>query len=215
MNDYQTQLLTWAAGQSQSAAIILFVVGTAYTLQGFRFARLMIAIVLGIVGFAFGRAWADANGANAELFSLVSAVVTGALALASVRTGLLMGSVITFGLAMQFLGMQFGLPPTGLLVLFGFGAIVGALVYFLHPRVLPRLLTTMQGSVMMLLGFVGGAGSFLPRLAETMIDTAAGMPFAVPMLLGMLCVMGYCYQTNLEEGDIQTGSGRSCGRVRA
>lgn len=214
MNDYQTQLLTWAANQSQSAAIIMFAVGTVYTLQGFRFARLMIAIVLGIIGFAFGRAWADANGANPEVFSLISAAVMGALALASVCSGLLIGSVITFGLAMQFLGMQFGLPPTGLLVLFCFGAVVGALIYFLHARVLPRLLTTMQGSVMMLLGFVGAAGSFLPRLADTMIDTAAGMPFAVPMLLGMLCVMGYCYQTNLEDGDIQTGSSRGFKRVQ-
>jgi hypothetical protein len=215
MHDYQTQLLTWAAGQPQSAAMILFVVGTAYTLQGFRFARIMIAIVLGVVGYAFGRGWTAANGMEEILLPLIFAAVPGALALLAFRLGLLMASLTTFALAVQFIGMQLGLAPIGLLVCLGFGAIVGALAYFLHRRVLPRLLTTMQGSVMMLLGFVGSAGSLLPRLADTMISTAADMPFAVPMLLGMLCVMGYCYQANLEDGDIQTGSGRGWNEAQA
>ena len=64
------------------------------------------------------------------------------------------------------------------------------------------VMTTLQGTVLMIVGFVGAASELAPSVGLTFRDWADGQSLLVPILLLMLFVTAYSYQSSAQRGDI-------------
>ena len=73
---------------------------------------------------------------------------------------------------------------------------------------LPIVVTILQGAGLLVVGFVGVTCELVPSLGLTFVEWADRLPLMVPVLMVMLCVLGYSVQYNAFNGDISSG-GRS------
>ncbi len=64
------------------------------------------------------------------------------------------------------------------------------------------VLTTLQGTVLMIIGFVGAAGELVPSVGSTFREWADAQSLMVPFLVLMLFVTGYSYQSSAQRGCI-------------
>ena len=92
-----------------------------------------------------------------------------------------------------------------MMVMGGIGLFLGFALSYGGSRSLPILVTTRQGAMILMLGFVGLADLFAPTFAETFVRWS-GHWMIVPTLLGMLVVLGYSVQANAQQGDIRAGT---------
>lgn len=204
MHDFQSLIFRAASHWSAVAGLVLLALGLLCTLQGFRFARLLLTIACVGGGFVLGGIAAGLTGLP-PIVALISAAGLGILALKRYRVGLALASMFTFGALAQYLGVQLGLRPNIVLVAAGVGAAVGLSMTWVCHRPLPVILTTLQGAGLLIVGFVGLTNALAPSLGLTFIDWAANTRLMVPALMLMLCVLGYSVQANAQQGDLEAG----------
>lgn len=206
MLDYQAYVLQQAAFWPLSSSLVMFAVGMLYGLQGFRFARLLMALTCGAAGFVLGGIVAHLVGVPPVAGGTTLAGLLGAVALMNLRVGVTVSSTLTLGLLGNYLAIRMGTLPPVPVVAGGVGAVIGLTLAWGGQRTLPILITTVQGAALMVVGFVGVAAALAPSFAGTFVEWANELSPLVPVLITMLVVVGYSIQANLQQGDIRTGS---------
>jgi hypothetical protein len=202
--DFQSLIFREASNWSAGTSLAVFFVGLLYTLQGFRFARILLPVAAGGGGLVIGAIVAGILGLSATS-SFLSAAVFGVVALLYFRFGLVASSAFTFGVLAQYLGRQCGLTPDMSIVVGLVGFVLGIGMFWLYRLHLPMIVTILIGSGLLVTGFVGIAMGLAPSLGGTFIDWAERLPLLVPVLLIMLWTLGYSVQGNARQGEMQTG----------
>lgn len=207
MHDFQSLIFRSAGRWSEATSLAVFAIGLLYALQGFRFARFLLPLVCAGGGLALGAvlaAVADLPGAVAILVAAVLLIV----ALLRFRVALMLSSAFTFGAVAQYLAVQLGMRPHMSLITGGIGFAVGFTLVYVCRRTLPIIVTIIQGAGLLVVGFVGLSTGLVPSLGLTFVDWSGRLPLMVPVLMVMLCTLGYTVQINAYQGDIESG-GRS------
>jgi hypothetical protein len=206
--DFQSVLLRWAQEQSAVTSLVAAAAGLLLALQGFRFARTIIALTSAGAGLLTGAFGAQLGHLEPFLPAAAGASVFGLIGLLRYRVGLGIASSLVFGLLTNYLCYQLGLWPNGSIVPFSSGAVGGFIVCALGRRSLPIILSTLEGGALLIAGFVGLCSAALPSLGATFVSTADRVALMVPTLLLMLFVTGYSIQLNARQGDVRAGGGR-------
>jgi hypothetical protein len=204
--DYQQYALQTATSWPVSTSLALFATGILFGLQGFRFARFLMAANCAVVGFIGGGITSQIVGYPPVIGGFAIAIAAGALSLTRIRVGVTVSATVTFALAGHYLAVRFGLLSPAPLIGAAMGALIGLALAWGEQRSLPILVTTLQGAGLMVIGFVGIAASLAPSLAGTFVAFAHDISLFVPVLLTMLIALGYSVQANLQQGDIRSGS---------
>jgi len=85
------------------------------------------------------------------------------------------------------------------------GLVIGCGAPYAFGRCAPIILTSIQGGMLMIIGFVGTTSQLAPSLASTFVEWTGELSFMGPLLLTMAVVTGYSVQANMQQGDISTG----------
>ncbi|RMF81901.1 MAG: hypothetical protein D6744_06605 [Planctomycetota bacterium] len=205
MYDFQAMLFRSAATWSAATSSFVFLLGMLYCLQGFRFARFLLALTCGGSGFVLGMVGGKIAGIDPLVAGGACALGLGVVSLQKLRAGVVISSIITFAAVFQYLAVRVGVYPDYTLISGAFGALVGAAVPFMFRRSMPVVLTTLQGGLIAIVGFVGLASRLAPALAETFISWSHHVSLMVPALYAMLVTLGVSVQANARQGDLQSG----------
>ena len=204
MYDFQSLIFRSASRWSEATALVVLGVGLLYTLQGFRFARFLLAVSCACGGLVLGRiltALADLP----PIVPVIAAAALGVFALMRHRVALALASAFTLGALAQYLAVQLGFRTYMVWVIAGVGLPVGFSLIRVCRRTLPILVTIVPGSGLLVVGFVGLTNALVPSLGLTFLDWAESFPPMVPGFMLMLCILGYSVQANALHGDIESG----------
>jgi hypothetical protein len=196
---YQSLIFHWAEQQDVFTGLVLLGLGACYTLQGFRFARVLMGLASAVMAVAFLGAWTDA------WIALLAGVAVGLLAVAAGGLGLIIASTLTFAAMGYYLAAQIGLPIEAVAAAALVGGLAGVVAPRFYRRTLPLILTSLHGSAVLIISFVCLAGACLPSMAETFISWSASISFMAPTALLLFVVTGLSVQLNARQGDIETG----------
>lgn len=208
MIDLQAMVLDGALRCPDSVALVILIAGMLYLTQGFRFARFLLAATAASGGYVLGAGAANSFGLPADIVALTFAGILGLLAVSKLMYGTIISAVLIWALIGHWIAVKFGLPPSWLSGAVGVGGFIGGSLFWVARRLLPLLLTTLQGAAMVIVGFVGVAKTVAPSLAFTFTDWANNGFFLISLLMTMLTVLGVSLQSTAKEGDIRSGGGR-------
>lgn len=206
MTDYQHILFRWAAIQGDLTSFILFCAGAFCAFYGFRFLRVILATFCGALGCFVGYYNADAIHLAPLPVSYGLGLILGIGALSRRETGIALAGAATFTALGAYLAHQLAVDPIVGFTMEGVGAAAGFFLVFTSRRVLPLIITSLIGTSLMLIGFVGLATSLLPSLGATFRSWANDHALLVPGLLCMLIATAYSVQSRSMQGDIRTGA---------
>lgn len=204
--DWQSQVFRWAARQPGGTGVVLLACGLLYAFFGFRFARFLLALACGGIGAVGGWVGARLLGLppGAGALGLGLALLLGGLRFAQGALALVSACTLA-GLGHYLLG-QLGLDPLARWAAATVGGGLGLGLAWLNRREMPLVLTTLQGTALLIVGFVALSNALLPSLGVTFLRWSAERVLLVPFLFGMLCVTAYSCQTNMRQGDIRSGA---------
>ena len=202
----QYRILKDALHWEPATALALFAIGTLYAMQGFRFARFLFAVSAAVAGFAVAAVIAAATETPPIVPGLAAGAVLGIVALLRLSVGVTFGAIVTFGFYGVYFAERMGFSQPNVITCAVAGLFLGAALAWGGQRSLPILISTMQGAVLMVLGFVGVAHILAADFATTFVAWSSRFGLVVPLLMTMLIVMGYSVQANAQQGDLRNGS---------
>jgi len=202
--DFQSLIFRAASHWSEATALVVLGLGLLYTLQGFRFARFLVAVSCAGGGLAVGGILGKLAGFPV-VSAAVGAAVLGLLALIRYRLGLALASAFTIGALGPYIGVQLGVKPNMVPVVTAAAFSAGYSLIWVCRRTLPIVVTIIQGAGLLVVGFVGLTCALAPSLGLTFVDWANNIPVMVPGLMLMLCALGYSVQANAHQGDMESG----------
>jgi len=209
MLDMQGLILNWALRQPGTAALSLLMVGLLFTLQGFRFAGMLLPVTCAIGGFAIGTVGAVMLQFDEPIMAAaVCAGMFGLSALMNFRIGLMIASMFAFAILGQFFCERLGAHPSTMLTATAIFGVIGLCMRWVCLRPLPIIVTSILGALVLTVGFVAGAAQIAPALAGTFVYYAERWSLVTPLFLLMLFVLGYSVQANAQQGDITSGGAR-------
>jgi hypothetical protein len=195
--------------------VALFAVGMLYLLQGFRFARILLAITNGAGGFLLAFALASTFKVPAFLAGVSVGGLLGAIALLRFRAGIVLGSGFVFAVLGYYLAGRFTIDPMYLLTAGGIGGALGLSMNWICYRSLPVIVTTVQGTALLIIAFVGLSSNLAPSLSATFVEWGDRIPLMMPLMMTMLFTLGYSVQANMQQGDMLTGAGKGWNSAEA
>lgn len=206
MTDYQKMLFDWVAAQPGLTGAAVFGAGLLFGICGLRMIRFLLALSLG--GCACLAGVTVAALINQPLMFVVPAfgVLGGVLGLAWPRGALVVSSAMTFGGLGGYLAIQLGLQGTAAWAAMGVCGGLGALLALVSRQTMIILSTVLQGSALLILGFVGIASAASPAVGATFRSCASQFPLLVPALMAMVATTAYSFQSAHRQGDIRTGA---------
>lgn len=215
MVDVQDLAFRWASYQSVATALALLAIGLLSLLQGFRFARFLLAVTTGGGGFLFAYLGASLIGTPPLAIAAGVGAVLGALALFQFRVGIVLSSGVVFAVLAHYLAGRFIADPLYLLIAGAVGGAFGLAMKWICYRHLPIILTTTQGAAVLIVAFVGLTSDLAPSLASTFVEWSGRIALMIPVLMTMLFVLGYSVQANMQQGDMMTGAGKGWNSAEA
>lgn len=206
MLELQDTSLEWVAHQPAATGLVIFAAGLLYGFVGFRMFSGLLLATCAALGYGAGSLTAALLNQPDTAFSLLGAGAGLLLAAKAPRLAVVVGSGCVWALLGAFLVDQCGARTLFVLMGCGLTGSLGALFAYLCPRSMTVILTTLQGAVLMLVGFTGAATHVLPSIGTTFLSWASSTSWLVPVMLAMLFTMTYSIQTMSQQGDIQTGT---------
>jgi hypothetical protein len=179
--------------------------GVVYAFFGFRLFRFLLAISCGGLGYLAGAIATQYVDVPELYLCAAGAVLFCVIAAKWERVGVVISAAATWALLGGYLSMQLGIPRTGIWITMGVTGLLGMLFALLCYRTTTVVLTTLQGVVIMIVGFVTVSTKFLPAIGTTFTRWANSQSLLVPVFLIMLFAAAYSYQTMHQQGDIRTG----------
>jgi hypothetical protein len=205
VSSLQGSLLGWAATQPVLTGILVLGAGLVYAFFGFHFFRFLLAVTCAGLGYFGGALLSLAINLPDVMVGTAGALALGLLALKwpKLATGLATGAV--WAILGHYLASQVHLPTVGIWVAAGIAGMLGIAFSILSPRTMALILPTLQGVVLLVVGFVIISTNLVPSVGFTFRDWANTQSLLVPIFLTMLFVAGYSYQAMHARGDIRTG----------
>ncbi len=206
--DLQTFAFRWAATQTATTMLFLFMFGLLFNFQGFRFGRMLCGMIAAGGGFVIGTVAGPAAGApqfGSVEIGVGLAIVLFIISVFGRRAALFMSSTFTCAALLFYLSRQVGIKGDTQWIMMAAGAATGVFLPMIMKRWCLIVLTVMQGGAMMLVGFVGLTHAVAPSLSGTLREWAATYGLLMPMFLVMMCVMGFSYQANAKQGEMTSG----------
>lgn len=213
MPNYQKILLDWIAGQSGLTGLVVLGAGLLFAFFGFRVVRLLLVLLLAGLAYWGAAVLAPMMELPQMIVSVAAAVVCGAMVLAWPKQAAILAHAVTWAGAGAYLARQCGLNPPWLWVVLGLSGCAGLVLGLLSRRFMAVLLTSLHGSALVLLGFVGIATAVLPAVGETVRRFAGGQSLLLPVLVAMVATTGYSYQAMVQRGDMRMGGQAGLNRV--
>lgn len=204
MRDVQGLIFSTASHWSTATSLVVFAAGLLCTLQGFRFARVLLPLCCAGGGFAVAAIAGWLVGLPVAV-PVLSAAALGLVTLARPRLAVLLASVFTVAGLAYYLACRLHLGPFAAWSLAAIGLPAGFALKWVWRRTLPIFVTAAEGAVLLVVGFVGLTHRIAPSLGGTFVDCAAEYWPLVPGLLTMLWVLGYAVQANALQGGIESG----------
>jgi len=201
----QNQVFSWAAQQAVGTGALLLALGLLYGFMGFRFFRVLQLVAAAAMGYIAGLITADAAGVDSTLTGAGFGVALSLLTLVWHEGGVWVIAAATGALLGLFLGQQFKFPPQVVLVCGGGVAILAVLFVWLCRRSTQVVLTTAQGAMLTIVGFVAFTSAAIPTIGETFREWAADQFWLTPLLLIMVSITAYSYQSMVQQGDMRSG----------
>lgn len=183
------------------AALMLIGLGGLCMVQGWKVFKILIALNAAAVGLVVGATVADwLEQPNMQVFLGIG----GALVLAALSWPLMKGAVGLMGALIGgyigFVGWRYAAHSTGYVALIDHawaGALIGLITLALLSLVIFKtmviVVTSLQGSAMMLTG-VCGLAARIPGLAEPMESALLQTPHLLPLAVVILGILGVIYQ---------------------
>ncbi len=204
----QDVVFRWASHQQELTGVVLFAVGIAYAFFGFRLVNGLLAILAAAIGFGGGLAVSQF--ADSSISPLVPA---GALAVVGAVAGFRwpkpwvpLSAALAWGVLGAYLFEQIR-ATTPIVAVVGFiSAVLGLFFGMITPRAMTLILTTLVGTGLMIVGFVSVTAGIAPVLNGTFREMAGSYGMLVPVLMAMVFVAGYSYQSMQIQGDTVTGA---------
>ena len=206
MHAFHSLIFRAALHFSDTTAAVVFLSGLLLLLQGFRFARILLALSAAFGGFFLGEVLAVAAELPSPGTAALAGVLVLALCIAKPRAGIVLASAMTFAVLGFYFTDRFGAPRAiqfGVTIVAG---LIGFFLYWIHRESTPVLVTSIQGAILLILGFVGLANVLLPSLAHTFVDWSTHVGLIVPGMMIILSITGYAVQSNLTQGDVTSGT---------
>ena len=182
--------------------MVVLATGLLYAFHGFRAFRFLLGLSAGILGWLIGYIIGALFDVPTGIMEVSLGALFAALSATRERTAVLIICGGTWALMGHYLSIQLGLPGYVPLAVFLLAGMFGALFAHLSYRPMTVVLTTLQGTVLMIIGFVGAAGELVPSVGSTFREWADAQSLMVPFLVLMLFVTGYSYQSSAQRGCI-------------
>ncbi len=205
MTEYQRILVELMASETWLTGLVIMGVGLLSGFYGFRMFRYLVILYCAGLGAWGGWELTKLVDISPPLVMGGLASIAGLLALRWPRPGTVCASAGIWGAVAGYLLLQFGFGSTVVLSAFGVGLAIGLVFAILYPRTTPVLLSTMVGSALIVLGFIGLSCDLLPAVGNTVKVWALGKSPFITMLLIVLTVMAYSVQAMEKQGDMYTG----------
>ena len=206
MTTMQTDILLWAATQPAITGLVVFGLGVVYAFFGFRFFQFLLAVSCAMLGWLVAAVVATAAGISPTEPGIAAALVLGGASFKWQKPAAAFAAAGTWTLLTAYLAGQVGLPSTGVLVVAVLGGGLGLLFAILSFRTMVVVVTTMQGVVLMAVGWVTLASRLVPSIGGTFRCWANSQALVLPIFLAMLFATAFSYQAMHRQGDIKTGA---------
>lgn len=213
MHDIQSLIFQKVTYLPDASSLVILALGLLCVLQGFRFARFLVALICAGGGFLVGSLTASSTGMP-PLVAGVTAIGLCGLAIFRFRAGLVIAAAFTGGALLFFLAEQLGARPNTVLTSGAVGLATGFSLIWVCPRSLPMLLTIVHGAGLLIVAFVAVTSALAPSLGVTFCDWATTYPLMTPAFMLMLCTLGYSVQANARQGAMETGGASELIRPR-
>lgn len=188
----QANLREWWQHMDPASATVLILGGLVFLFSGFKVHRILIALTAAALGAYLGAGFGDRGGqfwvgflGGLLLFGLLAWYFTSfAAAVLGSIVGALLGAALW-----QMAGLDPKLAWSGAAT----GAVALGLLCFIIFRISVIVFTSLQGSIMFVLGSLGMA-YFYPALQPTIDHTLHNRPFVLPSVVLTLALTGLIYQ---------------------
>ncbi|MEW6249428.1 MAG: hypothetical protein AB1716_02195 [Planctomycetota bacterium] len=211
MSQYQGAILAWIAAQPWLTGAVILGAGLLSTFCGYRMSRLLLPAACA-AAFWLGAVIAAPHLELPPVITAAAAAgVAGAAGIAWLGLANLVGGAAIWGVLGGYVLSQFGLKGMPVLIGMGLAGCTGAVMALVCRRTMSVLLTSLLGGGLIIVGFVGVAGTILPTFSESFLTFAKDWPLSVPLLLTMLVATGYTCQANCRQGDLFTGPAEQVG----
>ena len=195
MSGIQIETFRWAAAQPALTGLVIMGAGFIYGFYGSRLFRLLIAASCAGFGWLGGHLAAGfVSDIPAPALGAIGAVGLGLAATRMLRAGVAFTSLATWAIIGAYLAGQFGLEREGGLIAAGLAGLFGLTHALLDCRGTTLVLTTLQGAVMIVVGWVSVTSQIAPSLGATFREWANSQELLVPGFLAMLFVTAYSCQ---------------------
>lgn len=205
MIDLQRAALDWIVAQPPVTGLAVLGGGLLCALAGARFTRFLVTVCAVAAGSVLGLMLSVCFNVAPVGMSSALAFAAGFAAILWPATMLIMLSGFGWGFLALYYLHQLGSRGDATLVVFALGFLGGCVLTSLNRATMTVLLTSIVGSAVMVVGFIGLANGVLPSLGGTIRALAGAQPLTLPILIAMLTVTTYSYQANSFRGDIVTG----------
>lgn len=205
MPDFQHVLFRWAESQPLANGAIFLIIGILCGFHGFRVFTLILAASTGFVGWLVGAIAAGMAQVSTFAGGAVGAVLLAILALRKPKPAIAINCALTYGLLGIYLTHQLGISRDLSWALAGAATLAGLVFALLNTDTMAVVLTTLQGSVLIVLGFVSVSNAAFPSVGNTFVDWSSSQGLVVPIFLGMIVTAAYAYQSSQKQGDIRAG----------
>lgn len=206
MSNYQQAVFDWVSTQSGFTAFIIFCAGIIFAFQGHRIFQFLVTTSVAAIGWLVGWALALAIDAPPEGVAAVGAATMACLSLWRFRPAVILNCGGTWAIIGHYFAISLGAPPLAAMAVAALAGGAGAMFAHLCYRSMTLLLTVLQGSMLMVIGWVGLSAKFMPTVSQTFVSWSRSCSLLVPILLIMLCVTAYSIQASARRGNMLTGT---------
>lgn len=200
--DFQDIAFHWVASQPWSVGLMVLATGLLYAFHGFRVFRFLLGISAAGLGWAIGYILRVLFELPPGVMEVSLAALLAVMSASRERASVLIICGGSWAVLAYYLAAQMRLPGWLPLTVFLLAGMFGALFAHLSYRPMTVVLTTLQGTVLMIVGFVGASSRLAPSVGLTFRDWADAQSLLVPIILLMLFVTAYSYQSSAQRGDI-------------
>jgi hypothetical protein len=200
--DYQKLVLGWIAHQHWTVGAVVMAAGLLYGFQGVRVFKFVLGLSSALIGLLAGLMAAVTFELPPIFVGPIFGAAAAAFSVSQQRTAMIGVGGATWGVLGHYLAMQVGLPGIAPLIAMAVTGGFGALFAYLCFRPMMVVVTSLHGIMLIVIGFVGMANKLMPTVGETFVVWAHSWTLLVPMLMTMLFVMSYSYQSSAQRGDI-------------
>jgi hypothetical protein len=203
---YQDLIFSWISDQPVLTGVAILGLGTVYAFYGFRMFTFLLAITLATLGWLTGILVGQLSPLPITIFSGALAILGLLIVLKHEQAAVYIASGASWGACGFYVIGQFGSDLVGCLISGGIAAGLGVLFAWLCYRAMTIVITTLQGAALMVIGAVGFSAGVMPSLNTTFRSWAGHSSLVVPLLMTMICVAAYSYQSTHARGSITTGA---------